>query len=309
MILGIEIGGTKLQLGVGDPNQRSLVELKRFDVDRSRGARGILDQILSAAPTLIEQFHIKKIGIGYGGPVDTVSKKVITSHHIDGWDGFELGRWCVEKLGCEASIDNDCNVAALAEANRGAGEGFHRVFYVTVGTGIGGGLVIDGRIDGTGRPAIAEIGHLRPGPNAKLDSETVEAFSSGSGIEKQMRTHLATASESQGDRDELMTLCDSDLSNLTAKRIGEAFLNGNSHATTVMSQAISTLGWGIAQVITLIAPDVVVIGGGVSLIGDRFFSLLNEAIEIYVFPPLRDSFRVVPAALGEEVVLHGAILL
>ena len=124
-----------------------------------------------------------------------------------------------------------------------------------------------------------------------------------------MRKHLATASESQGDRDELMTLCDSDLSNLTAKRIGEAFLNGNSHATTVMSQAISTLGWGIAQVITLIAPDVVVIGGGVSLIGDRFFSLLNEAIEIYVFPPLRDSFRVVPAALGEEVVLHGAILL
>lgn len=309
MILGIEIGGTKLQLCVGTPDQRDLVELLRFDVDRSRGANGILGQIQAAAPALIERFRVEKIGIGYGGPVDTAAKRIITSHHVQGWDGVELGDWCKNHLGRDASIDNDCNVAALAEASRGAGAGFRRVFYVTVGTGIGGGLIIDGKVDGTGRPAIAEIGHLRPGLDAKKETETVESFSSGSGIETQMRRRLSFVQDDASDRDKLLTLCENDLTRLTTKMIGGAFLNGNPIAESIMRQATSTLGWAVAQAVTLMAPDVVVVGGGVSQIGERFFSLLNQAIEVYTFPPMRDSFDVVPAALGDEVVLHGALLL
>ena len=309
MILGIEIGGTKLQLCVGSPDQRGLIELERFDVDRSLGAQGILDQIESAAPALIKKYGVEKIGIGYGGPVDTVTKTVITSHHVRGWNGIGLGKWCREKLGRDALIDNDCNVAALAEAKRGAGEDFHRVFYVTVGTGIGGGLVLNGKIDGAGRPAIAEIGHLRPGLIATDDSDTVESYSSGSGIETQMRKHITAPQQRGADCDELFALCENDPTKLTTKLIGRAFLNGNSIAEAVMEKATTTLGWAIAQVVTLMAPDVVVIGGGVSMIGDRFFSMLNDSISVYSFPPLRDSFRVVPAALGEEVVLHGSVLL
>ena len=146
MILGIEIGGTKLQLGIApsDSDSGTLVTLERATIDRASGAEGILQQIKEIAPSLISIHRVRQIGIGFGGPVDGVHNRVITSHQVDGWDDFLLGDWCLRELGLPVAMGNDCNVAALAEAVHGAGKGADRVFYVTIGTGIGGGLVVDG---------------------------------------------------------------------------------------------------------------------------------------------------------------------
>jgi glucokinase len=294
MFLGIEIGGTKLQLGVG-AGHGEIVELVRRDVDSKRGAAGILEQIESAAANLIPKHHLQRIGIGFGGPVDPTLGNTTKSHQISGWDNFPLADWCRNHLGLEATLANDCDAAALAEAKIGAGAAAGSVFYVTVGTGIGGGFVVGGRLHGAGRPAVAEIGHLRPGLNADRAEVTVESLASGPAI---AAAAYALMAERYGN----------DPEQLTAKVVAQAAADGNEIARQVLGNACQALGWAIAQMITLLAPEVIVVGGGVSLIGEQlFFQPLRAEVERYVFPPLAGSYRIVPAALGELAVVHGAL--
>jgi acyl-CoA synthetase (AMP-forming)/AMP-acid ligase II len=200
MILGIEIGGTKLQLGVGRGEQAEFETLMRRDVIAENGARGILNQIQECVTQLTRYFDIECVGIGFGGPVDGSNGRVTTSHQIEGWANFPFVDWVRDELHLPALLGNDCDSAALAEAKYGAGRGFRTVYYVTVGTGVGGGLIIDGRIHGTDRPAAAEIGHLRPGLHAKDSHATVESIASGWGIAATARACLRGDSERVHDQ-------------------------------------------------------------------------------------------------------------
>lgn len=306
--LGIEIGGTKLQLGVGDGQSSELTELVRLEVDATAGASGIVAAIEEQGRALLKRHHIISIGVGFGGPVDVSTGVVTKSHQIAGWDQFPLGDRLAKAFdNLPVRIDNDCNVAALGEAKLGAGQGSRRVFYVTVGTGIGGGFVVDGQLDGNQRPAISEIGHLRPGIESRSAEQTVENAASGWGIERYARSLLAD--ESKSGKERLLELCAGDPQQLTGKSIGIAVAELDPLALEVLDNATQHLGWAIAQVVTLLAPEIVVIGGGVSLIGEPFFARVRERAAQYVFSPLRDSFEIVPASLGEEVVVHGALLL
>lgn len=305
--LGIEIGGTKLQLGVGKANSRQLLELVRCEVARESTAEHIRAQIVHTALPLIQKWQPCQVGIGFGGPVDVEGGRTTVSHQVEGWDAFPLVEWSLEQLGLPTLLENDCNAAALAEARLGAGQGHRRVFYVTVGTGIGGGLVVDGRLAGPGRPAMAEIGHLRPAVQCISPEETVESVSSGRAIENRTRAALAKSADSAGGK-QLLDLCQGEPGNLTAVMIAEQATEGNPLATRAIHDAVETLGWAIAQVITMTAVEVVVIGGGVSLMDESLFlHPLKEQVARCVFGPLAGSYQLRPAALGEEVVVHGAI--
>jgi len=337
MLLGIEIGGTKLQLGVGD-GRGDLAAVVREGVDPANGATGILEQIERSAAALIQKHKVERIGIGFGGPCDSAAGVCTKSHQVAGWDGFPLVRWCRDTLGKPAVIGNDCDVAALAEARYGAGRGAGSVFFVTVGTGIGGGLVIGDQLHGAERPAAAEIGHLRPGLQADRPEITIESLASGPAIaaaavarmtgqvsrplemirgelEHPNQLQLARRMTDIGDTEQeyiadLLNRCEGDAERLTAKLVAEAAAEGNEIARQVLEHACQALGWAIAQVITLVAPEVIVVGGGVSLVGEQFFfAPLRAAVSRYVFPPLANSYKIVPAALGELVVVHGAIAL
>jgi glucokinase len=322
MYLGIEIGGTKLQLGVAAGDGSAFVAFERLAVQPDLGADGILKQIKHVGQQMIEQHSVRGVGFGFGGPIDAVEGRVITSHQIQGWSDFPLSAWCEETLQRPVVLGNDCDCAAIAEAKFGAGKNLETVLYVTVGTGIGGGLVTDGRLVGLTRPAIAEIGHLRPGLPAENANQTVESISSGQGIETEARLRLGDESISSptqddsntidaddSDRLDLMTRCGGDLSSLTAKTVAEAANDGNGIALDIFQRAIQTLGWAIAQSITLVAPNVVIVGGGVSLAGDGlFYRPLRDQVARYVFPPLQESFAIVAPTLGEDVVVHGAVL-
>jgi len=337
MYLGIEIGGTKLQLGVGDGSSAQLAAWERRDIDAKRGAAAILEQIERAAAGLIQRFPVARMAIGFGGPVDTAAGRVIVSHQVDGWRDFPLASWCQRTLGVPAVLGNDCDSAALAEAKYGAGRGKESVFYVTVGTGIGGGFVKGGVLHGRGRPAAAEIGHLRPGLHADRPEATVESLASGLEIAEAAKERLsgdvalplrtdalggkqrhglwedelspAESLEEECRRD-LLERAGGDLESITAKLVGQAAAAGNSLAVEVLQRSCQVLGWAIAQVITLLAPDVVVVGGGVSLLGEElFFAPLRQAVQRYVFPPLAEAYEIAPAALGELVVVHGAVAL
>ncbi len=292
MYLGIEIGGTKLQLGLG-AGDGSIAALWRGSVDRAAGGEGIRRQIVAAVPELLAQANVdrsqlKGVGVGFGGPTDDATQSVIKSHHIAGWANFPLALWLTELLHLPTVICNDADVAGLAEALFGAGKGLSPIFYITVGTGVGGGLIIDGEIyRGVGRGA-AEIGHVRPA--YPLDDSRrggiLEDFASGMGMERQV-----------GDT-------------LTGKQIAERALAGDPQCKHIIDAATQALAENICTVIKLLCPRRVIIGGGVSLIGEELFF---EPIRRYVvergMQALAGLTDIVPAALGEEVVIHGALAL
>jgi glucokinase len=336
MLLGIEIGGTKLQLGVGTGERPELAAVERFDIDAQRGAAGILDQIERAAPALIRRHQVRRIGIGFGGPVNAPLGMVVKSHQVPGWDSIPLVRWCQETFEVPTVIGNDCDVAALAEARFGAGAGAGSVFYVTIGTGVGGGFVVDGKLHGAGRPAVAEIGHLRPGLHDDRPELTVESLCSGWGIAADAQTRitgqvsrsleslrrvgaagtrslipsrLALAEETHREYvNDLLARCQHDVELLTAKIVAQAAAEGNEIAREVLDHAARVLGWAVAQTVTLLAPEVIVLGGGVSLIGEQLFiGPVRQYAGGYVFPPLAGCYRIAPAALGELAVVHGAL--
>jgi glucokinase len=310
MFLGIEIGGTKLQLGVG-PDDGRLRGLWRGTVDVQAGPEGIRQQIRAAVPELLERSGVSRgelggVGIGFGGPVDDTTKTVITSHQIDGWNDFPLGAWVGDVVGLPAVLGNDADVAGLAEALHGAGKGLSPIFYVTIGSGIGGGLIIDGEIyRGVGKGA-AEIGHLRIVHPARRENAPIlplESFSSGWGIAAaallaQRESHPAGMSllAQQGE--------------ITAASVGRAAEQGDPSAQRILDEALQALAEGLCHVIALLCPRRLVLGGGVTLMGEQlFFAPLRRLVAERVFRPFAGLTEIVPAALGEQVVVHGAIAL
>lgn len=315
MYLGIEIGGTKLQLGIGDGNG-TIHALWRGAVVPAEGADGIRRQIVAAIPELLananrKREELKGVGIGFGGPVDDATRTVIKSHQIEGWDGFPLADWISEITGLPAALGNDADVAGFAEALFGAGKGLSPIFYITIGSGIGGGLIVNGEIyRGCGRGA-AEIGHLRvnylafgwPGAPGFW---TLESAASGWAI-----SHGHEIYDRYGDNkiDPPLVIPGSDKEDYSAQDVARAAEDGNLLACGVLAAAWDSLAEGISQVITLLCPRRIIIGGGVSLMGDLLFPPLRGRVAERVFEPFADCYDIVPAALGEEVVVHGALAL
>ena len=344
-VIGVEIGGTKLQLALGAGTSSEFLGFWRGPIAAAAGAAVIRDQIQRAIPELLQSAqitrdHVAGIGIAFGGPVDSARGVTLVSHQVEGWQNFPIGEWARSELGWDATLQNDADSAALAEHRFGAGQGFDPCLYMTIGSGIGGGLIVGGRIfRGSGAGAL-EIGHLRPGQLPKhlpLGGETVEAIGSGFGITERARLAIqdyeATAAYVQSQfgatqpqttsvdpafqirldpgRRRFATLLDlagGDPDRITTALIAQAALAGDSLSLGLLSDATHAIGWALAQAITLINPARIVVGGGVSLIGEElFFGPVRRACDQFVFPPFRGIAEIVPAQLGEEVVVHGAI--
>ncbi len=313
LYLGIEIGGTKLQLGIG-PGDGTLVGLWRDTVDVSAGPDGIRRQIRRGIPLLLEQANIgfdevRAVGVGFGGPVDDATHTVIKSHQIRNWDRFPLAQWMSDLLERPVALGNDADVAGLAEALFGAGKGMSPIFYITIGSGIGGGLIFNGDIyRGIGRGA-AEIGHLRMPIFTDYEALDVplEEIASGWAIQEWARGQLAK----RGTEGEfLRQRVDGDVHRLTTHDVAEAAKLGDELAWQVLRRAWDSLADAICHIIALLCPRRIVIGGGVSLMGEELlFAPLRKLVAERVFNPFAGCYDIVPAALGEEVVVHGALAL
>ena len=344
-VIGIEIGGTKLQLALGQGTAAIFQGFWRGQVEATSGAAAIRERIRHAIPELLQQSNVSRddvagLGIAFGGPVDTDRGVTLVSHQVDGWQDFPIVDWVRSELGWAATLQNDADSAALAEFRFGAGQGFDPCLYLTIGSGIGGGLVIGGRIyRGSGAGAL-EIGHLRPGQlpqHLPLGGETVEAIGSGFGITERARLAIqdyhATAAYVQsqfGSRNPqatsvdpafqsrlepgrrrfatLLDLAGGDVDRINTALVAQAAAAGDPLSLGLLVDATHAIGWAISQTITLINPARIVIGGGVSLIGEElFFAPVRRACDHFVFPPFGGIAEIVPAQLGEEVVVHGAV--
>jgi glucokinase len=316
-LLGIEIGGTKLQLGIGQ-GLGSLQALERLRVEPSGRAEGILSQIQSALPALLQATNlalgeIKSVGIGFGGPVDTARGRTITSYQVAGWDQFPLARWVRDHLDIpQVILENDSDCAGLAEARFGAGLGHSPVLYTNIGSGIGGALIVDGHIYrgcGSGALEIGHLGVIAETPEGPRLAE-LEQVASGWAIARSAQIEAERLLEQGRDDWTVLSQALGRPALITAEHVARAVQAGDVLAASILDRARSAVAFALTQTITLLAPRRIVLGGGVSLIGEAYWlDPIRQLVNRDVFQPFRGHFEVVPAALGEEVVVHGALAL
>jgi len=297
-LIGIEIGGTKLQMVAGDA-AGTIFERRKLAVEPGKGASGIRKQIEDALPGFIGGAAGDAIGVGFGGPVDWRCGRICRSHQIEGWSEFDLAGWLQQLTSRPVFVDNDGNVAALGEALHGAGTGLSPVFYVTLGSGVGGGLVVDGKIYHGAAPGEAEIGHVRLDRSGTI----VESRCSGWAVDARIRqlakeqpaSALARALEGKPGGE--------------ARHLAKSVRNGDPIARRIVEETAADLAFALSHVAHLFHPRIIILGGGLSGIGEP----LRAAVQNALVPHLMEVFRPGPtialAGLGEDAVPVGALAL
>jgi predicted NBD/HSP70 family sugar kinase len=297
----IEIGGTKLQIAIGTA-EGVFRERVRFAIRPQDGAEGIRQTIARELPPRVAQWQPVAVGVGFGGPLDWREGRIAHSFHVPGWGGFPLAAWLERLCGVLAYIENDGNVAAFGEAHLGAGRGCDPVFYVTVGSGVGGGLVAGGRLYHGRSPGEAEIGHLR----LDLEGSTPESTCSGWSLDRLVRRKLAAQPDATG---ELARRVRDAGEGGEARHLGPAWQAGDPLAEAVLREGARNLAHALSHVVHLFHPEVIVLGGGVSLLGEPWRAAVADALRGMMMPAFGAGPRVVLAGLGEAVVPAGALAL
>ena len=311
MILGIEIGGTKLQLVTGDETGQ-ITQRFRLPVDPAQGAEGILTQIAAVMQQLSEP--PTAIGVGFGGPVDWQTGKIATSHQIGGWSGFALADWLRDQRpGATVRVENDANVAALGEARRGVATGFRNVFYVTLGSGVGGGLVVGHELYHGASPGEAEIGHLwlvPPSADASGNftaGQTLEQTVSGWAVDQQIRDLLPQLPDDSALRVAVQKAYLRGDVGKEARFLHAAYEASDPVARMLIEQIGSVVALGLSHVVHLFHPDALVLGGGLSLIGEPLRAAVRQALPRFVMKAFGPAPPVLLAKLGEDAVPTGAL--
>jgi len=295
-LLGLEIGGSKLQIVVGDASA-NIIDRRRLTVERAKSGAGIREQIEATLAELIPAADPSAMGVGFGGPVDWKTGEICRSHQIEGWADFKLRDWLQTLAGLPVCVDNDANTATCGEALHGAGVGLNPVFYVTLGSGVGGGLVVDGKIYHGARPGEAEIGHVR------LDRQgtIVESRCSGWAVDAKIR-QLKTADPA------------SPLSKLIGDSIGggakylvPALRQGDRAAKRVLTETAEDLAFGLSHVVHLFHPEAIILGGGLSLVGEPLRAAVEIALRVFTMAAFALGPQIRLATLGEDAVPVGAL--
>lgn len=272
--LAIDIGGTKFTIALFDAEGHMIARESRA-TDREGGRDWMLQQIEEIA----KPWDFDRIGIGFGGPVEFERQNVALSTHVGGWSNFPLSAYCSERLGKPAIMDNDANVGALGEGVYGAGSGYRPLFYMTLSTGIGGGILLDGGVYRGADSYAGELGHvniLPDGPDCLCGSNgCFERMCCGLWLEKD---HGRTARELMQDPE-------------------------------FVSRYVVHLARGLKACVMILNPARIVIGGGISKAGDALFVPLRAELRRQVTSWSRARLDVVPASLGDDSVLYGALAL
>ena len=301
--IGIEIGGTKLQLVAGDGHGR-IVRRWRAGVDRSKGGPGICRQIREGLADLTGGVPCAGVGVGFGGPIDVRTGRVRRSHQIEGWEDFPLRDWLAEQAGgAPVGVDNDANTAALGESTLGAGSGLGAaadpLFYVTLGSGVGGGLVAGGRIYHGAPPGEAEFGHLR----LDRDGTTVESRCSGWSVDARLRRLAAETPDGQFAR--LL----GNTPGGEARHLSAALAADDAAARQVLRDVAEDLAFALSHVTHLVHPRMIVLGGGLALVGEPLRAAVAGALPGFVMKAFVPGPEVRLAGLGEDAVPVGALQL
>ena len=306
MILAIDIGGTQFGLALASEDGR-LVRRARGRTDRSGGASWMIERILEAGRKLLERSpgKVSACGIAFGGPVDFESQQIVNSTHVAGWDGVPLPDIVRRELKLRALMDNDANVGALGEFAFGAGVGCRNLVYYNIGTGIGGGIIIDGEIYRGSDGNAGELGHcpvLPDGPRCDCGNRgCLESLCSG----KSIGNRAAEAVRRHPRRGRAIVECGD--GEASAKFVFDAAREGDRLALEIVEETCRYLGMSVATAMNAFAPDTIVIGGSVSKAGRVLFDPLREEALRFVMPVHRPHLKIKRAKLGGNSQLLGAV--
>ncbi len=296
--LGIEIGGTKLQIVTGDDTAK-ILERRRIAVEKKEGGAGIRKEIEKALAEILPRTKPSAIGVGFGGPVDWQTGKICCSHQIEGWSEYPLGEWLRSLAKIPVRVDNDANVAALGEARHGAGRKFNPVFYVTLGSGVGGGFVVDGKIFHGAKPGESEIGHVRLDKRGRI----VESSCSGWAVDKKIRAAV------ERNPDTIFAKLVGDQLGGEAKYLTIGLERKYPVAQRILKETAEDLAFGLSHVAHLFHPEIIVIGGGLSLIGEPLRAAVESSLPNFLMEAFHTGPKIALAELGEDVVPTGALQL
>jgi len=303
-VLAIDIGGTKLAAGIVDADGRILFRGEVPTV-AAEGPERVLDRTAQLARDLLGKTGlpasaIHRIGIGCAGPVDRQAGLILNPPNLPGWVRVPLVEFFEKALGRPAVLENDANAAALGEFRYGAGKGAESLVYLTISTGIGGGIILDGKLWHGLKDGAGEVGHMTLIPDGPLcgcgNRGCLEALASGPSIARRAREALATGRPS-GLRE---------LPNCTAADVVRLAREGDPVAVEVWDATVRYLGLGVAAIVTILAPERVVLGGGVTEAGDFLFEPLRREVRRRVKLVAVESVPILPAALGRDVGILGA---
>lgn len=302
VIISIDIGGTQLRVAVYPTNGIKPIRQKRIP---TRGKDPAQVRLINLIGELIQPGeNVLAISAAAPGPTDPKLGVVLNAPNIPGWDNLPLAKLLNDQFKVPVFLGNDANLAALGEWRFGAGRGHHDLVYLTISTGIGGGVICDDRLLLGERGLAAELGHVTVDPNGPIcgcgHRGHIEAFSSGTAIARYVAGQLA-----QGRTSTLVSIPQA-----SAHDVSLAANAGDPLAVEALERAGRYMGIAIANYLHLFNPSIVVLGGGVSHSGDHFFIPLRQSLKENVFAPgYLDDQTVTFAALGDEVGLLGALAL
>lgn len=296
LFLGIEIGGSKLPIVLGDDSS-AIVKRWRLEVDAGQGGAGIRQQIQSTLAEIHSMAIVRAVGVGFGGPVDWRTGQIRCSHQVKGWADFPLRDWLQDLVRAPVQVDNDANTASLGEALHGAGKGFNPVFYVTLGSGVGGGLTVDGRIYHGAVPGEAEIGHIRLDRRGTI----VESRCSGWAVDRQIR---ALNRRKPGG---LLSRLAGTTRKGEARHLSAALAQQDADARRILESTAQDLAFGLSHVMHLFHPEIIVLGGGLSHLGEPLRAAVAGFLPDFLMAAFAPGPRVALAALGEDAVPTGAL--
>jgi glucokinase len=321
LLLALDFGGTKLTAGLAVSGERHWRAHKMVPSPPGSNAQSDLEIMMGLARDLLTSppsvppnsggeagASLAAVGVSFGGLVDAARGLVLLSHHVPGWEEMPLREWLEERLGVPAAVDNDANAGALGEHRFGVGQGYDSLMYITVSTGVGGGWILNGQPWRGADGMAGEIGHVVVDPDGPVclcgKRGCVERLASGPYIAQRVREWLVQ----QPDRGRILrALAGDDLEVITAKLVAQAAAQGDDLAWETLEVAAWGLGMGIGNAANLVNPECFVLGGSVTKAGQRFWEVVRRTARQTALPEVH--FDVLPAALGDDAPLWGAIAL
>ncbi len=309
LIIGLDLGGTKIAAALATADGQVL---RRHRVPTP--ARQGPDAVVVALRQAIEQLgktdvgQVSAIGVGAPGPYNSQLQVVSSSPHLAGWQDVPLKQMLEDRLGTLTFVDNDANVAALGEHRFGAGIGTNHMIYITVSTGIGGGLILGGKLYTGASGAAGEIGHMTVevnGPRCQCGNYGCwEALASGTALAREAVRKLEAGAESR-----ILELAGGDLGRVKAEVVFEASQQGDKLARSLIERAGYYLGVGLASLIDIFNPEMIVIGGGMANMGEALLAPARTVARQRAFALPGSVARIVPARLGDDSGVLGAVAL
>jgi glucokinase len=312
--LGVDIGGTKVAAGLVTPRGEILSKARvpmRSDEDAAAGLLAVeqaIDAALKSEPAL--NATISGIGIVSPGPLDPRQGIVVNPVNLPCWRNFPLAAAITKSRRLPTLLDNDANAAALAESLWGAGVGYSCVFYVTIGTGIGTGLVLDKHIYHGRTGAAAEGGHVSidyRGPVCTCGKKgCIEALAAGPAVARRARAALETI---QGRSSKLFALADGNATAVSAEMVAQAWREGDAVAASVLEETVDLMGVWLGNMIDLLEPDIIIFGGGMSELVAAWFERLRERLPSWSVNSRCAEIPIVRAHYGEDSGIAGGAAL